>query len=361
MQPMTISRLSRRHLLAAAVLVGVAPTVAAAEPLTIRFGFASTGVDNRPFSGGTPAATAHAGRYVETALKDDPDIKVEWYFFKGAGPAVNEAIANGQLDFAWQGDLPSVIGRANGLKTKILMANGAHAPMYLAVPVGSPINSVKELRGKKVVIFRGTNNHLAAVKVLAANGLSERDLQVLNMDNATTTAALASKYVDAAFGNYPLISLIETERAKIVYTTKGDNPAFERHSAVLVTAAFEAAHPRIVTKIVKALVEAAHWSSDEANRDALMEIWARSGTPAAVFRYDFDGQPLRYRNSPVIDPFLIEQYRSQARLAKEFGLLRRDVDVKGWFELRYLDQALKDLGLEDYWPRYGTDGKPLGS
>ena len=38
-------------------------------------------------------------------------------------------------------------------------------------------------------IFRGTNLHLTAVKVLAANGLSERDLQVINMDSATTAAA----------------------------------------------------------------------------------------------------------------------------------------------------------------------------
>jgi sulfonate transport system substrate-binding protein len=80
-----------------------------------------------------------------------------------------------------------------------------------------------------------------------------------------------------------------------------------------------------------------------------------------VFRYDFADQPLRYRNSPIIDPFLIEQYRVQAKQAKEFGLVRRDIEVNGWFETRYLEQALKDLGLENYWTRYGTDGKPLGS
>ncbi|WP_163353403.1 ABC transporter substrate-binding protein, partial [Escherichia coli] len=77
---------------------------------------------------------------------------------------------NSQLDFALQGDLPSVIGRANGLKTRILLASGAHAPIYLAVPEGSAVASVKDLRGKKVSIFRGTNNHLAAVKVLAGHG-----------------------------------------------------------------------------------------------------------------------------------------------------------------------------------------------
>lgn len=349
----------RRSVLLAALCLVALP--AGAEPLTVRFGFATVGVDNRQFAGGSPAATAHAKHYVDDALRDEPDVKVEWYFFKGAGPAVNEAVANGQLDLFWQGDLPSVIGRANGLKTKILIANGAHSPTYLAVPPGSPITSVKDLRGKRVAIFRGTNNHLAAVKVLAANGLSERDLQVLNMDNATASAALASKDIDAAFGNYNLISLNEAGRAKIIYTTKGDNPAFERQSAILVTAAFEAAHPQIVAKIIKALVAAARWSSDEANREALMEVWAKSGTPASVYRYDFEGQPLRYRNSPLIDPFLIEHYRLQARQAKEFGLVRRNVDVNGWFEPRYLEQALKELGLENYWTRYGADGKPLGS
>ncbi len=83
---------------------------------------------------------------------------------------------------------------------------------------------VKELKGKKVAIFRGTNNHLAVVKVLAANGLSERDLQVLNMDNATTNSALASKDIDGAFGNWPLISLHLANRAKIIYSTKGMTP-----------------------------------------------------------------------------------------------------------------------------------------
>ncbi|MBD4988119.1 ABC transporter substrate-binding protein, partial [Xanthomonas citri pv. citri] len=81
----------------------------------------------------------------------------------GAGPAVNEAFANNQLDFALQGDLPQIIGRANGLKTKILLASGAHAPIYLAVPKDSPIRKVADLKGRKVSIFRGTNNHLAAV------------------------------------------------------------------------------------------------------------------------------------------------------------------------------------------------------
>ncbi|MEN0106811.1 MAG: nitrate ABC transporter substrate-binding protein, partial [Pseudomonas sp.] len=49
-------------------------------------------------------------------------IEVQWNFFKGAGPAVNEALANGQVDFAYLGDLPAIVGKANGQDTRQLSA-----------------------------------------------------------------------------------------------------------------------------------------------------------------------------------------------------------------------------------------------
>ncbi|HKU98527.1 MAG TPA: ABC transporter substrate-binding protein [Vineibacter sp.] len=337
----------------------LAPAMSRAqEPITIRIGFASVGIDNRQFAGGSSAAVAHANRYLEEEFKNDAAIKVQWFFFKGAGPAVNEAFANSQLDFAIQGDLPQVIGRASGLKTKILLASGAHAPTYLATTPGSDIKSVKDLRGRKVSLFRGTNNHLAAVKVLAANGLGERDLQVINMDEASTNAALVSKNIDAAFGNFGLLLLADQGLATIVYTTKGDNPAFERHSTLIAAETFVGKHPALTARIVKALVRAAWWSSQEENRDALFAIWAKSGRPAASYNADFAGQALKYRNSPLIDDSIIAHYRYQAQQAKEYGLIRREVSVDGWFATQFLDAALKELNLETYWTRYGADGKP---
>jgi sulfonate transport system substrate-binding protein len=281
-------------------------------------------------------------------------------FLQGAGPAVNEAFANSQLDFASQGDLPQVIGRANGLKTRILAAAGAHAPTYLATPPDSDIRTVKDLKGRKVAIFRGTNNHLAVVKVLAANGMTERDLQGINMDEASANAALASRNIDAAFGNYGLLLLAQQGLAKIVYTTKGDSPTFERHSTLIAADNFVTRYPDLTARVVTAIVKAAYWSSQEANREALFEIWARSGRPPAVYRTDFADQQLKYRNSPLLDDFLIDQYRIQAQQAKEHGLVRRDVSVDGWFDPQFLNAALKQLGLETFWTRYGADGKPKG-
>jgi sulfonate transport system substrate-binding protein len=195
------------------------------------------------------------------------------------------------------------------------------------------------------------------VKVLAANGLSERDFQGINMDEASSNAALATRNIDAAFGNYGVLLLAEQGLTRIAYTTKGDNPAFERQSTLIASDDFVTKYPDLTQRVVTAVVKAAYWSSQEENREALFEIWSRSGRPPSVYRADFAGQPLKYRSSPLIDDYLIEQYRVQARQAKEFGLLRRDVSVDGWFDPQFLNVALKQLGLEHFWPRYGANGK----
>ncbi len=357
---MKLPQFTRRAVMAAfAFSVLAAP--AFAEPLTINVGYAAIGLDSRPYAEGTSAATARAGEFLEKEFANDPDVKIEWFFFKGAGPAVNEAFANNQLDFAYQGDLPSLIGRANGLKTKYLLASGARKPLYLAVAKDSGIKSVADLKGKKVAYQRGTNGHLAAIKILEANGLTEKDIQVINLDSAGTVAALTSQDIDAAFGDTALINLAANGNAKVIYTTKGDDPRFGRNAGIIGREDFIDKHPEITQRIVDAFVKAAQWSSDEPNRAALFELWHKSGTPVPILEDYFSNDTLAYRNSPLIDDLLVSQYEEQAIKAKEFGLIRRDVSTQGWFEPKYLKASLEKLNLQNFWQSYGSNGKPLGS
>ncbi|MEK1892805.1 MAG: ABC transporter substrate-binding protein [Rhizobium sp.] len=345
-----------------ALMLAAAPvTVQAEEPLVIHVGYAAIGVDNRPYAEGTSAATARAGEFLEKEFANDLNIKIEWTFFKGAGPAVNEGFANDQLDFAYQGDLPSLIGRANGLKTKYLLASGSRKPLYLAVAKASGIKSIEDLKGRKIALQRGTNGHLAAIKILEAHGLKERDVQVVNLDSAGTVAALTSKDIDAAFGDTQLINLAAKGAADVIYTTKGDDPRFGRNAGVIGREAFIEAHPEITQRVVDAFVKAAQWSSDEPNRAALLELWHKSGTPVPILEEYFKGDALAYRNSPLIDDLLVSQYKEQGEKSKEFGLIRRDVDLEGWFESRYLNSAIERFGLQRFWQAYGADGKPVAS
>jgi sulfonate transport system substrate-binding protein len=346
MKPMAI----RAFLFILPVLLLSAMTAARADPVTIRVGFAGIGAGGRENVSGI-AGLVGTEKYLEREFADRTDIRVQWFYFKGAGPAVNEALANDQLDFAYMGDLPSLTARAIGLKTRILMAAGGRDNLYLVVPSASPIRSIEDLKGHKVAQFRGTSTHLTTERVLTARGLADRDFQFINMDDATALAALAAGEVDGGFGKSVFLTLVDQGLARVAFTTKGD-PSTVTSNNLLVTERFEQAHPDLTQGVVTATVKAAAWASDESHREALFEIWAKSGTPVGVFRADYADQTLNYRTSPLLDDLAVETYRYKAAQVKALGLVRRDVDIAGWFETAYLDRALKDLKLENHWARY---------
>jgi sulfonate transport system substrate-binding protein len=105
-------------------------------------------------------------------------IKVEWTFATGTGPAINEAIANGQTDFANYGGLPNIVGKAAGLPTKILASYGI-GNVYLAVRSNAGVDKIEDLRGKKVAVAFSTINHLGFERFLDLHKLTAKVLKVV--------------------------------------------------------------------------------------------------------------------------------------------------------------------------------------
>lgn len=276
-----MNKLSKTAARAALFLALAAGAAQAAD--VVRIGVATAGGGDPITWGGSPGGVVRANNALEEAFKAD-GVKVEWLFFKGAGPAVNEALSNKQIDFAYQGDLPQVVGRANGLKTKLLLVSGARNNLYVVAPPASPLARIEDLKDRKVSIFRGTNGHLVAINVLAAHGLAERDIKGVNLDSGSAQAALVSHGVDAAFGGYEWFKVRDQGLAKVIYSTQGQDPAYTRQASLLVREEFERDNPAQVQKVVDVFVQAAKWASDENNRDALFKIWEKSGVPYAPGR-----------------------------------------------------------------------------
>ncbi len=340
----------------AALLAGLAFALPAAAE-DIRIGYPGVGLDDRPFGYGDYPAVAHVQKFVEAEFKDRSDVHVIWTFFRGAGPALNESLAAGQLDFAaGLGDLPSIVGRSRGLPTEFLASAGSHDPIYLAVPPNSSVKSVEDLRGRKVAQFRGTNLQIATDRVLAAHGLTEKDIRFVSLDSNAATAALVSGNIEGSFGGSEYLDLAKKGVVKVIYSTKGDNPVLGRNAGLFVTTGFERAHPDDTQKVVLAFVKAAHFAADEANRSAVFDIWARSGLPATNFESDFADERLAHRVSPVIDAYIVARYKEQAAAAKEYGLIKKNVDIDNWFQPKYLNAALAELKLEHFWPTYDAKG-----
>lgn len=332
----------------------------AQQPLSvIRIGVATGGVGSDPVRhGGSSTALAYTDGAIEEEFKKD-GVKVKWIFFKGAGPAVNEALVNNQLDFAWQGDLPSIVHRAGGVKTRIILGTGVRAGLYLGVPPDSSIKRIEDLKGKKVAVFKGTNLHLAAVRALTDKGIKERDLKLINLDLPSSNTALATKDVDAAFSYVGLFDLRDRGLAKIIWSAREDSYKYTRQHALLVTDDFAARHPDAVARVVKNIVKYAHKYSDENRRAELFDLWGKTEYPEKIWREDFIGQPLRVRQSPLLDPFLVARYADAANESLALKLIRTRPEIESWFDRSFLNAALKELKLENYWPAYGATGQPL--
>ena len=331
-----------------------------AQADVLRIGVANAGGGDPVTFSGSPLSIVRNQQLLEKAFAGT-GTEVQWFFFKGAGPAVNEALSNQQLDFAYEGDLPQVVARSNGLDTKLLAAIGVRANVYLAVPKGSDIKSIEDLKGKKVAVFRGTNAHLVSINLLADHGLTERDLKVINLDSGSSQAALASKGVDAAFGGRELFKLRDQGLIDIIFDNPTNDVRYTRQLALVVRGPYEKEHPDNVQKVVDTLVDAAKWESDDHNRDAVLDEWAKTNEPLASLKADFANLTLRDSASPLVDEFLRSRYQAVADQAKEEKMIRRPVSVDGWFETRYLETALKNKGLEHYWTPYGPDGKQPAS
>ncbi|MEY4581233.1 MAG: hypothetical protein RL701_5936 [Pseudomonadota bacterium] len=344
------------HFVAAlTVLSPLSRAAAEDKPSEIRVGYPGVGNGNRPFVGGNSTGTMHVKGMLEEEFRKD-GIKVNWTFLRGAGPAVNELYANGLLDFSLLGDLPAVVGRSSGLNYRVLAATGIRANTYLAVPAESSVQSIKDLRGKRVAIFKGTNTQLAVAKLLEANGLKESDIRSINMDTATAKAALITKDVDAAFGGSDLLQLRDQGAVRIAYTTQGD-VRYLRHATWMGNQSFINKYPSITKRVLKTLVLAAKWQSDlEANPTPVYQVWTKSGFTFSSFKEDNKGQSLKVLSSPLLDGYMLSQYKSQVAAAQRYGLVKQPFDVDAWFEPRFLNEALKELGLTNYWAPVDASG-----
>lgn len=338
-----------------AILLSVTALVGAAaeQPAVIRIGAPDLSAGPKPFFAG-PLGLAYLRGQLEQAFAAD-GIKLEWHFFKGAGPAVNEALANEQLDFAGLGDLAAVIGRASGLDTRLL-AGGRGSNSFLAVTPESGIHQLAHLRGKRVAVFRGTADQLAFARALESVGLSERDVRVVSLDWNAARAALAARQIDATWGGMGLLAA-RSQGIEVPVSTKQMPLLATTQVGLIGRAAFIERYPAATQKLVDEYVKNAAWISDPAHQSEYIRLMAeRSAIPATLFESEMADTNLNFRSSPRLDPFLRNSFQDSIDRAASLRLIRRTFKVGDWFDPRFVDAAVQRLGLQQRWPDYTADG-----
>lgn len=356
---MQLSRIA--YLAALLAAVGLEAVVGPASAATIiRIGAAdqSTGTA-APSAGISQATFTESRKLLEQEFAKD-DVKIEWKFYKGGGPVINEALAQKQLDFAFLGDFGAISGQANGSNTRLL-AGGRGGQYYLAVPPDSSITKLEDLKGKRVAVQKGTNLEIVLSRALAKSGLGESDLRIVNLDFNAGSAAVAAKEIDAIWTGGQILPLRDKGSVKTVLGTRDLGRDYLNQAAFVGSADFVAAHPDLTQKVVNVTVKTRQFINQPENREAyLTETSQRSSVDPAAQRNALAAiSDVPFASSPRIDEYTLAAFQSKVAKAKEIGLITAAFDVKGWAEPKFVEEALKQPGLQSAWALYNAKGEPI--
>jgi sulfonate transport system substrate-binding protein len=313
--------------------------------------------EGKPFGTGT-LGVLRAKAYLEAEFKQD-GVMVQWQFPRGTGPAINEAFANGQLDFASYGGLPNIVGHGAGLRTRVLATYGS-SPTYLVARNGSGIASIADIKGKKISASRGTILELSLGSILDRQGLAPKDVQIFDLITADQISAVQSGDIDAVVGTSSVLSVVEHGFGKIVFSTKGRLDPASNFGAFLVADDFARKYPQTTRRVLAGFVRAAYFASQEDNRNELYDIWARAGQSRAAVATDYDGDSLQDRANPLLDDFFVANVKRGVKFSVDNKLIKQGFDIEAWIDRQSFDAALQSLGPRNFWKPHDANGAPQG-
>ena len=139
------------------------------------------------------------------------NVSVKWVEFP-AGPQLLEGLNVGSIDVGHVGEAPPIFAQAAGANF-VYIGNDPAAPEAeaIVVPKGSAIKSVADLKGKKVVLNKGSNVHYLLVRALEKAGLKYTDIQPVFLPPADARAAFETGAVDAWAIWDPFLSAAEKQ------------------------------------------------------------------------------------------------------------------------------------------------------
>ena len=115
-----------------------------------------------------------------------------------SGPPQIEALNAGRIDFAVTGNTPPVFGAAANSKTRVISAwDGAGSGEQILVRTNSSIATVHALRGKTILVAKGSAAHANVLENLADAGLKPKDVKLVFLQPADALSAFANGQGDA--------------------------------------------------------------------------------------------------------------------------------------------------------------------
>jgi sulfonate transport system substrate-binding protein len=306
--------LSRRSLLASALLIGLAPSTAlfaADKPKEIRIDWATY----------NPVSMVLKDKGLLEKEFEKDGIAIRWVQAAGSNKAL-EFLNASSIDFGSTAGSAALVAKINGNPIKSIYVYSRPEWTALVTRKDSNINKVADLKGKRVAVTRGTDPHIFLVRALLNEKLTDKDITPVLLQHADGKAALIRGDVDAWAGLDPMMAAAEVEDgAKLFFRNKDANT----WGILNVREEFLKDHPDLVKRVLKVYEDARKFSL--ANYDEVKKVFiAVTKLPEAVV-----DKQLKERTELTHSKIGAPQKDSilQAGLAlQQAGVIAANVDVK---------------------------------
>ena len=281
--------------------------------------------------------------------------KINWRQFGGGGDVIR-AMASGDVAIGEVGSTGVATAISQGMDVELFwILEDIAAAEALVARNGSGVNTIADLKGKKVGTPFVSTSHFQLLYALQKAGLKPTDVQILNMRPPEIAAAWNRGDLDATFIWDPVLSTVK-KNGKVL-TTSGDicKQGACTFDGLVVSRKFAAENPAFMVALVKAIGKAdadyranpKAWTGDAAKTAAVAK-WS-GGKPEdvadAMALYGFPS--MKDQMSPAwlgggADGAAAKALAQQANFLKEQGRLQAVVpDYSKSVSTQFVSEAMK--------------------
>jgi taurine transport system substrate-binding protein len=230
-------------------------------------------------------------------LEKATGYKISWKKFTGGGDVIR-AMASGDVQIGEVGSSPAATAASQGMDVQVfwILDDIANAEQLVARN-GSNVNSIADLKGKKIGVPFVSTTHYQLLFALKDAGVDPKSATVLNMRPPEIAAAWERGDIDATFVWNP--ALARVKQSGKVLASAGDiakkgTPTFD---AIMVSKSWAAQNKEFMVALVKAIAakdaeykaNKAKWTVDSAEVKSVAKISGADvkDVPEALGDYSF--------------------------------------------------------------------------
>lgn len=247
---------------------------------------------------------------------------VTWTEFPAGAPML-EALNAGSIDFGYTGEAPPIFAQAAGAPLLYVAYDpwGSKAEA-IVVPKNSPIQTVADLKGKKVAVAKGSNTNYLLVSALEKAGLKFSDIEPAYLPPSDARAAFEGGKVDAWSIWDPFLAVAESAAgARIITDATGLAP---NRGYYLAAKSFVDRHPEQLQVVLEQVKTVSDWAANNPAEVAKFLAPELKIDPAPLEAAEKRRQ---YGVLPLTDEVINEQQKI-ADTFQKIGLIPKSVNVR---------------------------------